>query len=79
MKYHILTYYVNSTYAKLAPDTPQNKKMKEIMRYAGGGGDTGHPLFASSQKSCVIDEFRNGPWAIRYQPCFDTVLLYQEL
>ena len=24
------------TYAKLAPDTLQNKKVKEIMRYTGG-------------------------------------------
>ena len=32
----------NNTYAKLAPDTLQNKKIKEIMRYTG---DTGHLLF----------------------------------
>ena len=35
-KYQILTYYINNTYAKLAPNTPQNKKIKEIMRYTGG-------------------------------------------
>ena len=31
-----LTYHVNNTYAKLAPDTLQNKKAKEIMGYTGG-------------------------------------------
>ena len=36
MKYHILTYHMNNTYAKLAPDTLQNKNIKEIMRYTGG-------------------------------------------
>ena len=40
-KYQILTYHVNNTYAKLAPDSILNKKIKEIMRYTG---DTGHPL-----------------------------------
>ena len=45
-KYHqILTYHVNNTYAKLAPDSVVNKKIEEIMRYMG---DTGHPLFISS-------------------------------
>ena len=28
--------YVNNTYAKLAPDSILNKKIKEIMRYTGG-------------------------------------------
>ena len=37
----ILAYHVNNTYAKLAPDSILNKKIKEIMRYTG---DTGHPL-----------------------------------
>ena len=37
-----MTYHIINTYAKLAPDTLQNKKMREIMRYTG---DTGHPLF----------------------------------
>ena len=36
MKYHILTYHVNNTYAKLAPDTLQNKNIKETVRYTGG-------------------------------------------
>ena len=31
-----MTYHVNNTYAKLAPDTQQNKRIKEIMRYTGG-------------------------------------------
>ena len=35
-KYQILTYHVNNTYAKLAPDSILNKKIKEIMRYTGG-------------------------------------------
>ena len=35
-KYQILTYNVNNTYAKLAPDSILNKKIKEIMRYTGG-------------------------------------------
>ena len=29
-------YHVNNTYAKLAPDSMLNKKIKEIMRYTGG-------------------------------------------
>ena len=37
-KYQILTYHVSNTYAKLAPDSILNKKIKEIMRYTGGGG-----------------------------------------
>ena len=43
-KQQILTYHVNNTYAKLALDTLRNKKIKEIMRYTGGGGGTGHSL-----------------------------------
>ena len=35
-KYQILAYHVNNTYAKLAPDSILNKKIKEIMRYTGG-------------------------------------------
>ena len=35
-----MTYHVNHTYAKLAPDSILNKKIKEMMRYTG---DTGHP------------------------------------
>ena len=35
-KYQVLICHVNNTYAKLAPDTLQNKKIKEIMRYTGG-------------------------------------------
>ena len=35
-KYQILTYHVNNTYAKLAPDSIPNKKIKEIMHYMGG-------------------------------------------
>ena len=35
-KYPILTYHLNNTYAKLAPDSIPNKKIKEIMRYTGG-------------------------------------------
>ena len=37
-----MTYHDNNTYAKLAPESILNKKIKEIMRYTG---DTGHPLF----------------------------------
>ena len=44
-KYQILTYHVNNTYAKLAPDSIPNKKIKEIMRYTG---DTGHPFFRTA-------------------------------
>ena len=40
IKYHILTYHVNSTYAKVAPATLQNKKNNEIMRYMGGTLDS---------------------------------------
>ena len=32
----ILEYHVNNTYAKLAPDSILNRKIKEIMRYTGG-------------------------------------------
>ena len=38
-KYQILTYHVNNTYAKLAPDSILNKKIKEIVRYTGGTPD----------------------------------------
>ena len=31
-----MAYHVNNTYAKLAPDSILNKKIKEIMRYTGG-------------------------------------------
>ena len=31
-----MTYHLNNTYAKLTPDTLQNKKIEEIMRYTGG-------------------------------------------
>ena len=31
-----MTYHVNNTYAKLAPDSILNKKIKEIMCYTGG-------------------------------------------
>ena len=31
-----MAYHVNNTYAKLAPDSILNKKVKEIMRYMGG-------------------------------------------
>ena len=41
-KYQILTYHVNNRYAKLAPDTLQNKQIKETMSYTG---DTEHPLY----------------------------------
>ena len=34
-RYQILTYHVNNTYAKLAPDSILNKKIKEIMGYTG--------------------------------------------
>ena len=40
-KYQILAYRFNNTYAKLAPDSILNKKVKEVMRYTG---DTRHPL-----------------------------------
>ena len=44
--YQVLTYHFNIAFAKLAPNSQQNKK--EIMRYTGGGGgggkgDTGTP------------------------------------
>ena len=42
-KYQILTYHLNNTYAKLAPDSIPNKKIKEIMRYMGGHRTS--PLF----------------------------------
>ena len=35
-RYQILTYHVNNTYAKLAPDSILNKEIKEIIRYTGG-------------------------------------------
>ena len=31
-----LTHHVNNTYARLAPDSILNKKIKEIMHYMGG-------------------------------------------
>ena len=35
-KYQILKYHINNTYAKLASDTLQNKKIKSIMGHTGG-------------------------------------------
>ena len=43
-KYQILAYHVNNTYAKLAPDSILNKKIKEIMRYTGGHRTSPLPL-----------------------------------
>ena len=34
-----MTYHVNNTYAKLAPESILNKKIKEIMRYTRGTPD----------------------------------------
>ena len=49
-KYQILTYHVNNTSSKLAPDSILNKQIKEIMRYTGGTPDI--PLFpAESQEA----------------------------
>ena len=42
--YQTLTYHVNNTYAKLAPDSILNKKIKEINVIRG---DTGHPFSKS--------------------------------
>ena len=38
-KYQIMIYHVNNTYARLAPDSILNKKIKEILRYTGGTRD----------------------------------------
>ena len=35
-KCQILTYHVNNTYAKLAPDSILDKEIKEIVCYTGG-------------------------------------------
>ena len=34
-KYQIFAYHLNNTYAKLAPDSIPNNKIKEIMHYMG--------------------------------------------
>ena len=52
-KYQILTYHVNNTYSKLAPDSILNKQIKEIMCNTG---DTGHPLFITFFfQKCILN------------------------
>ena len=54
-QYQSLTYYVNNTCAKLAPDSILNKQIKEIMRYTGGGHRTS-PLTTPNSKNTHVND-----------------------
>ena len=49
-----MTYHVNNTYAKLAPDSILNKKNKEIMRYTGGHRTSPNSMAQAIYKIVVV-------------------------